>query len=181
MFYNWLTAKKIILYVLVPHRRGFDASAWTTKSNQFLSNVWDGFTNFHMDLKNGKLWIFAEIFFAPCFENTRNKSFVKNVLILELSWRLSGESLEATIGQKKQISKCWTIIKMIFNHSLIIDPIALEFRFRQPTSAWPWHSFDLGIRLTLSVTRAVTRPSESEVQKRKLLGWAKYFCGNVQD
>ena len=119
--------------------------------------------------------------FAPCFENTRNKSFVKNVLIFVLSWRLSGESLEATIGQKKQISKCWTIIKMIFNHSLIIDPIALEFRFRQPTSAWPWHSFDLGICLTLSLTRVLTRSSESEVQKRKLLGWAKYFCGNVQD
>ena len=37
--------------------------------------------------------------------------------------------------EKGQISICWTIIKMIFNHSLIIDPIALEFRFRQPTSA----------------------------------------------
>ena len=37
------------------HRRGFDAQTFKEKSNKFLSNVWDEFTNFHLDLKNGRL------------------------------------------------------------------------------------------------------------------------------
>ena len=118
--------------------------------------------------------------FAPIFENTRNTSFVKKCAYLGVIMGTQWGVIISQYRTEKQISKCWTIIKMIFNYSLIIDPIALEFKFRQPTSAWPWHSSDLGIRLTLSVTPVLTRPSESDVHK-KLLGWAKYFCGNVQD
>ena len=117
------------------------------------------------------------------YENIRNKSSVKNVLILQpimgLSWTHWGVIWGYYRTEKQILQKFRPIIKMILNYSLIIDPNALEFTFHQTPSGWPWHSSDPGVRMTLScpVWPQSFRPNV----KFKKRFWAepKCFDGNV--